>query len=819
MSEIGILTEYIIKTKKLGFKDEKINSVLFKIGWPIKKIRRAFLIVKIELFFANLKKLLFKNFLFLIINFFRIIFIDIPINISNIFIKILVIILSPVFYVFFFLIYICPKSFFKAVKIIYQKIAYFILKTVSAVKNAEKSIIIFITQEKRIFIRLSLKSVLYIYKIFKTLLINAPSKSIKILRQFLKSTGKKINNQILVIISTAENGIKYLWKKLTTAINNILTKLKPTINFLNYLSESLNSAYLKINTVKNKLNAAIKSEILNIFFKINPVKNFRDAFKSLLKLSQTATDALKRQDIIFNIMKFFNKKTEIPAVSAEFEKKEKNKINTEQKNIKFKPISRGFVSSASIIHENIFLELYQFFPFLISNTKLALKELLIEKFKTFLINPAVFIYSKTKNLFFPSPFIGQKLELEQKQFINLPGRIKFADIISLSVRMFKTRRMRTFLTVLGMSIGIGTILFLVSLGYGLQNIIFQRIASAEALLTLDVVASEKGLINLNIESLQKIKNLPRVISVSPMSIINGQIILSGLHTNTTIYAIDPMYLALGGIKPVIGESIPEGNSDKIMVSTALVSLFNVENPEDILNKEVKFNLLIQKNIEEEPEIIERNNNYKIIGVIDDSETSLIYLPLKSLSDLNIQNFSQVKVKVNSESDLEQIRQEIVNMGFLVSAVSDLLEQATKIFRTIQIILGVFGFVALIVSAIGMFNTMTISLLERTQEIGIMKALGATPRDIWLLFLFESIIMGAAGGLGGIFIGIASSQIFNLGLNILAHAVNAQSINLFQRPIWFIATIAVFSIAVGFFTGLWPANRASKLNTLAALRYK
>lgn len=806
MSDIGILTKYIIKTKKLGFNEEKINSVLFRIGWPIKKIKRAMLIAKIEFFLFKFDKLIFKNLLSLVRMFFRIIFVDIPINITNILIKILVVVLSPFFYIFFFLFYKFPKLFFKIIKIIYQKNAYFISKAVSTLKKTEQSIIIFITQEKRIHIRLLLNPILYLYQAIKTILISAPSKVIKITRQVLKSAVKKINIQIIRLILTAENGIKYLWQKLIATAVNILTKLKSIINLLNYFDELLNFVYLKICNslfIIHSLPITIKLEITEILNK--------------LKLSDKKIEIFKNKDIVHS-PKLSSEKTNL-ILTSKIEKTEKNRIITEQKDVKIKPVFHGFTSATSFSHQNIFLEIYQFFPFLISNTVLALKELTMATFQTFLINPAEFVYSKTRNIFFPSPFIGKELEIDQKQFASLPGRIKFSDILSLSIRMFKTRRMRTFLTVLGMSIGIGTILFLVSLGYGLQNIIFQRIASAEALLTLDIVTGDKGLVTLNTESLQKIKNLPRVIAASPMSIINGQVILNELHANTAIYAIDPMYLALGGIKPVFGDSIPEGNADKIMVSTALVSLFNIENPADILNKKVKFNFLIQKNSDADMEIIERNDTYEIIGIIDDAETNFVYLPLKSLGDLNIQNFSQVKVKINSESDLEPIRQEIINMGFLVSSVSDLLTQATKIFQTIQIILGIFGFVALIVSAIGMFNTMTIALLERTQEIGIMKALGATPRDIWLLFLFESIIMGAAGGLGGIFIGIASSQIFNLGLNILAHAVNAQSINLFQRPIWFIATIAIFSILVGFFTGLWPANRASKLNTLAALRYK
>lgn len=159
------------------------------------------------------------------------------------------------------------------------------------------------------------------------------------------------------------------------------------------------------------------------------------------------------------------------------------------------------------------------------------------------------------------------------------------------------------------------------------------------------------------------------------------------------------------------------------------------------------------------------------------------------------------------------------MGFNVSALSDTIEEANKIFQAVQIILSLFGAVALIVSAIGMFNTMTIALLERTQEVGIMKSLGASNSDVWKLFLVESIIIGFLGGVSGIFLGIAGGQISNFGVNKLASSLGGTAIDLFYTPSEFIMIILLFSTIVGFLTGLYPARRASRLNPLEALRYK
>ena len=195
------------------------------------------------------------------------------------------------------------------------------------------------------------------------------------------------------------------------------------------------------------------------------------------------------------------------------------------------------------------------------------------------------------------------------------------------------------------------------------------------------------------------------------------------------------------------------------------------------------------------------------------------MPAGHLGTVEIKEYAQIKVKVAASEKLEEVRSKILDIGFTVSALSDTIDQANKIFRIIQVVLALFGIVALGVSAIGMFNTMTIALLERTQEIGIFKALGSARHDISRLFLTESTLIGALGGIGGIILGVVGSQIFNLGLNFLANALGGESITLFYTPAWFIITIAIFSAAVGFLTGIFPARRASRLNPLKALRYK
>jgi putative ABC transport system permease protein len=169
--------------------------------------------------------------------------------------------------------------------------------------------------------------------------------------------------------------------------------------------------------------------------------------------------------------------------------------------------------------------------------------------------------------------------------------------------------------------------------------------------------------------------------------------------------------------------------------------------------------------------------------------------------------------------MEQVRGIIMEQGFLVSSLSETIDQANKIFRIIQIVLFSFGLIALIVSAIGMVNTMTISLLEKTNEIGIMRSLGITSSDIKKIFFMESGIMGFLGGIGGVCVGYISGTIVNFAFNIFAKNLGGQSLELFYTPGIFIGFVIVFSTLVGVLTGIFPSVRAAKLNPLDALRYK
>ena len=406
--------------------------------------------------------------------------------------------------------------------------------------------------------------------------------------------------------------------------------------------------------------------------------------------------------------------------------------------------------------------------------------------------------------------------------------MRISDAFVLSVRMFKARAMRTFLTILGMSVGIGAILFLVSIGYGLQNALLERITTADSLLTLDVTETKLSLIPLNNDYVESIKNIEGVKEVSFATNLPSQGIFNDLAVDMAIMATQPEFFRLGGIRVDKGEIFSEENPRNIIITTALASVLH-NKPEELLGKEIKlaffFDPKKESEEEEKGEFLETaflridSPDFYTISAIIESEESLAYINFDSVPQLPIERFTSVKVRCDSSSAMARVRDEIMDKGFLVSALSDTVDQANKIFQIIQLVLLSFGVIALVVSAIGMFNTMTIALLERTEEIGIMKSIGAFNFDVSLLFVLESTIMGLLGGIGGVFLGQLGGEIMNILINLVATRFGGQAVDLFYSPGWFITLIIGVGAFVGFFTGFLPARRASSIDPLEALRYK
>lgn len=407
----------------------------------------------------------------------------------------------------------------------------------------------------------------------------------------------------------------------------------------------------------------------------------------------------------------------------------------------------------------------------------------------------------------------ENLDPEKEKVHNL----KIKDLLRLSVRAFRVRPMRTFLTVLGMSVGIGTVFFLISLGYGLQYILLGKLAPTEdSLISLQAQYPDDGNLAVSKSVISDVLKMPGAVEISPVYQNTGEINYNGFGGELIVKLIDNKYDRLSGFVPSM--ALPNNNfGDGAIISDTALKLLGMPEDEQSLGKVVVVKVVYEK--DGKPEIVTTRDPIKIVGIVKDpGQSPYIFVPVNLMQEAP-NSYGLFFIKALDDASLESLRSALIAKGFIISARIDTVRQAKKITDIITIVLGVFGVAALIVSSIGMFNTMLISFMERIFEVGIMKSIGATRRDILSLFLMESFLMGLLGGVGGIAMGYGLGSLVNLGMNFLANYLGGKPIQLFIYSGRFIVFILTISGIVGLLSGYWPARRAAKLSAREAFLRK
>jgi len=385
------------------------------------------------------------------------------------------------------------------------------------------------------------------------------------------------------------------------------------------------------------------------------------------------------------------------------------------------------------------------------------------------------------------------------------------DLLKLSLRVFRTKPTRTILTVLGMSVGIGTVVFLVSLGYGLQYILIGNlITSEDSLITLEAAYPSEAGKSINLEKMDEIKTMEEVDAISPVTEFSGELSIDGGAPGIipVTRVVRSSYFRYAGVYPDIGDVFSEDNPGAVLSIQAL-KLLGLSVDKSIIGKEVSGKVYYPKPDGGTEEVI--ISKLQIRGVItDENGPPLAYIPYYSVSK-EPTALKSLLIKARNVDLVEPLRDKLDKEGFLVSAKIDLVNQARKITNAITTVLMVFGTAALIVSAIGMFNTMIVGFLERIYEVGVMKSLGATDGDVQNLFLMESFIIGFLGGLSGVAIGMGGGAAINFVMSTLSQNLGSKALTLFITPAWFTIATIILSLCIGIISGALPARNASKLS--------
>src|SRR5207253_1617685 len=242
-------------------------------------------------------------------------------------------------------------------------------------------------------------------------------------------------------------------------------------------------------------------------------------------------------------------------------------------------------------------------------------------------------------------------------------------------------------------------------------------------------------------------------------------------------------------------------------------------------------------------IVPREKKLRIVGIVETEPAAgfagygngRLFIPLEVASALRAAqvndlrdavrtsngkpSYANLTVRARSPSQVEALETSIKNMGFSTFSLLDATRNLRLFFTIFDLLLAIFGSLALTVATIGIINTLVMAVLERRREIGVLKALGAADRDVKQLFFVEAAVMGLVGGIVGTVIGWLIGRTIAFGTNVYLHSQNLSSVDISSVPWWLVLLSILFAVGVSLAAGLYPASRAARLDPVQALRYE
>ena len=452
--------------------------------------------------------------------------------------------------------------------------------------------------------------------------------------------------------------------------------------------------------------------------------------------------------------------------------------------------------------------------------------------------------------------------------------MRFSDLFRLSLSNLLRRKMRTFLTVLGVVIGTASIVVMVSLGLGMSRSMLQSYQSYSSLTNINVYAGgDSGMMGmrqsntgtkaqeLTDDAIDSFRMLPHVTGASPILEVYVNAKSGAASGGFSIRGVSQDYLRELKVsedeipKPdqdtlsllygnQVGYNFYKGSNYEQAIVDPMKDTIFISFPEpsgssgsasgdgDSSAKPAKKYILPVTGVLPGGQEDYSDNSYNVYADIDTFKHFLKKIYKKDLvpnpktnkhgKPLRYYVYDQAVVMVDDMKNVKAVSETLRNEGWQVYSNMDGLEQAQKSMNMVQAVLGGIGAVSLLVAAIGIMNTMMMSIYERTKEIGVMKVLGCDMGDIRNMFLLESGTIGLAGGVIGLILSFILSFTINFltknsGGGLVAMMGGGMGTGLSYIPLWLAAFAILFSIMVGTLSGYVPAVRAMKLSPLVAIR--
>ncbi len=423
--------------------------------------------------------------------------------------------------------------------------------------------------------------------------------------------------------------------------------------------------------------------------------------------------------------------------------------------------------------------------------------------------------------------------------------MRLRDTIIIVTRNLGRSKTRTILTSIGVLIGVAAIVTLISISIALNRSVVEQIESTGDIKVLTVYptsfrfggAMTRNRISNNTmkiidkDALKEFEKIDGVIVVSPVYEYSGLKVETGrAYSNTTFIGLEP-----NKIKEIVGE-IERGryltNSDKysVIVGSKFGETFLDKNSDkesiiDPYGKSLK--LTLQRNLD--GKIEKKTYTFRVIGVLKAKGTQEdynVYVPINTIitirewitnSTINPESngYPRAIIKVKDIDSVNPVTEIIQNMGFTVISIQTIINSISNVFKILQFILGGIAGISLIVAGVGIVNTMTMSIYERTRQIGIMKAVGASNGDILWMFLLEAASLGFLGGVGGIILSFILNTIITLIAPFIMQGLSLKV----TAPFYLIIFAIIFAILIGVIAGYFPSRKAANLSPVEALRYE
>jgi len=402
------------------------------------------------------------------------------------------------------------------------------------------------------------------------------------------------------------------------------------------------------------------------------------------------------------------------------------------------------------------------------------------------------------------------------------------EIISVALGALRANKLRSLLTMLGIVIGVGAVIAVVALGTGAQQAVKDRIAAlGTTLLTINPgqqrgqgVAIAGGIQRLTVDDAKAVdERATTLVAVQPEMRSNQQIVFGNKNANTQIIGTTPNYLEVRKYQIDVGRMFTaaddEGRQRVAVVGTTVLSNLGVTTPDAILGEAVRI----------------RGTQFTVIGVLkskgqanafqDPDDQILVPIQTARFRVNGSDRLASISALAESEdaipdamADIQRVlrRQHRIRQGmpddFQIRNQSDILTTTQETTQVMTYLLSGIAAVSLLVGGIGIMNIMLVSVTERTREIGIRKALGATKFNILLQFLIEAVVLCTLGGIVGIALGAGGAAIMSKTAGWSTQVSSTAIVLAFA-----------FSAFVGVAFGVWPARRAAVLDPIVALRYE